>query len=108
MKSSFVLIVSIILVVLISFSTIFLTQTKTVNHNLNKLKYLHLQAKVHMHYIKNKLLASLETEIENISLDDQRYNMQIVNDEDNKSIYYITVETVDDTPVRLSEKVIKY
>ncbi|MEA3354411.1 MAG: hypothetical protein U9Q33_11400 [Campylobacterota bacterium] len=107
MKRSFVLIVSIILIVLISSSAIFLTQTKTVNHNLNKLKYLHLQGSIHIKSIEEKILTTPKSDIDNITLVDSRYSMTILNDEDNGSIYYINIETIDDTPIRLSKKVIK-
>ena len=47
-------------------------------------------------------------EIDNFSLDDDRFNLELIKkDEDNKTIYYIYLNTKDKTPIRLSQTIIK-
>ncbi len=77
--------------------------------NLNKLKYLHIQAKIYMDNIIVYINNSTEEDINSFNLNDDRYETKIIKnvDEHNLTKYYITIQTVDDTPVRLSQSIVK-
>lgn len=107
-KKSFALLITIILVVLISYFSYGIVQSNIFSSNLNKLKYLHLQANIHLDFIKEYITSHTKTQIESLSLADERFELSIVSkDEDATEIYYVYIKTVDDTPIRLSDKIIK-
>lgn len=108
MKKSFVLLFTILLVVLFAFFSLNIVQTNMFSTNLNKLKYLHLQANIHLKNLEEYIETHTAQEINSISLDDSRFDMKIVSQsENNTTKYYISVETKDDTPVRVLSTVIK-
>jgi hypothetical protein len=84
-------------------------ETNLLSTNLNKLKYLHLQAKIHINtineYVKNHNYLEM-IEYQN-RWSDGRFIIDIVNDENNSSVYYTSIETNDNRHVRLSQKIIK-
>ena len=107
-KKSFALFITIFLVVLFGLLSYKIIENNIFSSNLNKLKYLHLQANIHLDYIKSYISSHNETEISSFILDDDRYNLNIVKKDVNSSVvYYIGLKTNDDTPIRLSDKVIK-
>ena len=107
-KRSFILIVTIFLVISFSIYSLTIIENSTIASNLNKLKYLHLQATIHMSYIKNLLSSSDNINIDNVVLNDNRYELSIKEIIDiNKTNYYISIKTKDDTPIRLSELIVK-
>lgn len=107
-KKSFALFVTIFLVILFSLFSYKIVENNVFGSNLNKLKYLHLQANVHLEYIKNYISTHNETQINSFVLDDNRYLLNITKkDENSTTVYYIGLKTSDDTPIRLSDKVIK-
>ena len=107
-KSGFALLSTIFLVLLFSLFSYKIVENNIFSSNLNKLKYLHLQANIHLEYIKTYISSHSATEIDNFILEDDRYNLDIVKkDENSKTTYYIKLNTIDDTPITLSDKVIK-
>ena len=83
-------------------------ETKNISSNIDSLKYLHLQANVHMKYIKEYILSSTKLQIENFKLADKRFKIKIVPKEDNNTTkYYIFIQTNDDMHVRLFSSIIK-
>ncbi|MGB5867833.1 MAG: hypothetical protein WBG69_08205 [Arcobacteraceae bacterium] len=109
MKKSFALLTTLLLVFLISIVSIRLIENDLLSSNLNKLKYLHLQATI---YIDNAAIFikehnNFEIDEYKTSLNDERFQLQIINDENNSSIYYVTIETTNNSHVRLSQKIIK-
>jgi len=107
-KKSFALFITIFLVVLFGLLSYKIMENHIFSSNLNKLKYLHLQANIHLAYIKDYISSHNETEISSFILDDDRYILNIVKkDENGTALYYIGLKTSDDTPIRLSDKVIK-
>jgi len=107
-KKSFALFITIILVVLISIFSYSIVQSNIFASNLNKLKYLHLQATIELDYVKEYIQTHIQTQIENFVLNDERFTLCIVSkDENGSTIYYIAIKTKDDTPIRLSDKIIK-
>ena len=109
MKQSFALLTTIILVILFSVISIRLVETNLLSSNLNKLKYLHLQANIHIDKINDYIKNHNHTEIDEYKNNwiDQRFSINITNDENNSSIYYMSIKTNDDSHVRLSQKIIK-
>jgi hypothetical protein len=109
LKKSFALLTTIILVMLFSFISIRIVETNLLSSNLNKLKYLHLQANIHIDsiskYIKNH--NDLEIKEYKNNWQDERFSINITNDENNDSIYYTSIKTSDNSHVRLSQKIIK-
>ena len=107
-KSGFALLSTIFLVLLFSLFSYKIVENNIFSSNLNKLKYLHLQANIHLEYIKTYISTHNEVEIDDFILNDDRYSLDIVKkDENGISVYYIGLKTIDDTPIRLSDKVIK-
>ncbi|MEA2049474.1 MAG: hypothetical protein U9O56_01885 [Campylobacterota bacterium] len=105
-KNGFILVFTISLLVVFSIYSISIIETRTISSNINKLKYLHLQANIHLLKIKNKILNNID--IEDISLSDDRFSLEIVENIDiNNSYYNVSIETLDDTHIRLSELIIK-
>ena len=105
MKSSFVLLMTIFLVVLFSIYSLSIIETSIFSSNLNKLKYLHIQANVHMLNIKNYIKTHSHDDIMTVKLDDNRFSLNISKITNlNSSLYYVTIETKDETPVRIVSK----
>ncbi len=107
-RRAFALLITMVLIILVSILTYSIVQSNIFSSNLNKLKYLHIQGQIHIDYIKNYILSHENNEINNVTLEDERYNLSIIKqDENNSTVYYISVETKDNTPIRLSNKIIK-
>ena len=108
MKKGFALFTTIFLVMLFSLFSYKIVENNIFSSNLNKLKYLHLQANIHLKYIKKYISSHNSNQIDNLILEDNRYMLNIVRkDENSTSVYYIELKTLDDTPIRLSDIVIK-
>ncbi|VAY88054.1 hypothetical protein MNB_ARC-1_756 [hydrothermal vent metagenome] len=108
MKKSFALFITIILVTLFATLSISIVETKTISTNIDTLKYLYLQSNMHLHYIKKYIQTHTKQEIKDFKLNDQRFTTNIIlEDENNKTIYYIYIKTKDDTAVSLYDTVIK-
>lgn len=75
-KKSFILFATLIFVSLLMIYSVTIVENKNLNSNLNKLKYLHLQAKIHMKLIKEKI--NDNQEIEDIILNDDRFILKII------------------------------
>lgn len=107
-KRGFALLITIILVVVISYFSYSIVQSNIFSSNLNKLKYLYLQANIHLDFIKEYISTHTQTQIEHFALEDSRFGVSIVSKEQNSTtVYYIYLQTVDGTPIRLSDKIIK-
>lgn len=107
-KRGFALLITIILVVVISYFSYSIVQSNTFSSNLNKLKYLHLQANIHLDFIKEYIVTHTQTQIDSFTLNDERFEISIVSKDENGTInYYIYIASKDDTPIRLSDKIIK-
>jgi hypothetical protein len=108
MKKSFILLFTITLVMIFAFFSIRIVQTNMFSTNLNKLKYLHLQANIHLNNVVQYIQTHNENEIQNISLDDDRFELEIVSKNDNNTtVYYVSIKTKDDTHVRVLSTIIK-
>jgi len=109
LKKSFALLTTISLVILFSFLSIRMVETNLMGSNLNKLKYLHLQATIHMDRVIEYIKKHTDVEIieyEN-KWNNERFFITISKDETNSSIYYTSIETIDESHIRLSQKIIK-
>ena len=109
MKKSFALLTTLLLVILFSFLSIRLVETNLLSSNLNKLKYLHLQATIYFNSTKEYITTHNNSEIADFLNDwnDNRFSVSITSDDMNSSIYYLSIETSDDSHIRLSQKIIK-
>ena len=109
MKRSFALLTTILLVILFSFISIRIVETNLLSSNLNKLKYLHLQATIHIDTIIEYIKIHTNEEIIEYqnSWNDERFSINIIQDDNNSSVYYTSIETVDESHIRLSQKIIK-
>ena len=109
MKRSFALLTTILLVILFSFISIRIVETNLFSSNLNKLKYLHLQATIHIDVIIEYIKTHTNEEIIEYknSWNDERFSINIIQDDSNSSVYYTSIETVDESHIRLSQKIIK-
>ena len=107
MKKSFVLIFTIFLSLLFSVYSLSILENNTIYSNLNKLKYLHLQAKIHIDYIIEQIKNTQDIDITNLTLNDDRFSLGIIEKNDENLTYYISIKTIDNTPIRLSEVITK-
>ncbi len=108
-KSAYALFITMFLVILFSIYSLSIIENNTFSQRLNHLKYLHLQAKIYMDNMTQFIDNSTENEIESFILDDDRYQikiLKIMNDE-NITNYIVSIETTDDTPLRLSKSIVK-
>lgn len=109
MKKSFAILTTLFLVILFSFISIRNVETNLLSSNVNKLKYLHLQANIHFdtitHYIKTHNHIEILRYVEHWN--DERFDITIQVDDTNSSIYYTSIETSDNSHIRLSQKIIK-
>lgn len=72
MKKSFSLLTTLLLVVLFSFLSVKIIQNQTFSTQVDKLKYLELQGKVHLEKIKTFIQ---NDSIKNFVLNDDRYEL---------------------------------
>jgi len=109
LKKSFALLTTILLVILFSFVSIRMVETNLMGSNLNKLKYLHLQAIIHIDTIIKYIKTHNEVEIIEYQNEwnDEQFSMSIIKDDSNSSIYYTSIESIDESHIRLSQKIIK-
>jgi len=106
MKKSFVLISTLILLILFSIFTISLVETNIFNTNINKLKYLHLQAQIHLRNIKLYLISHPKSDINNIIFLDSRFDISIKKTTINKkTIFHIFISTKDNTPITIVDSI---
>jgi hypothetical protein len=110
LKKSFALLSTLLLVIVFSLVSIRLVETNLLSSNLNSLKYLHLQATIYMDTISKYIETHSTIEIQQYqdSWNDDRFSIQIIQDDNNSSIYYSSIQTIDkNSHVRLSQKIIK-
>ncbi len=108
LKKSFALFITIALIGVLFLYTYSIVQSNVFQSNLNKLKYMNLQARIHFDYVKKYIGNHNDEQIKNLQLSDERFALKIVPKiEDEVSAYYVVIEAMEDIPVRLSEKVIK-
>ena len=108
-KPAYALLITMFLVVLFGIYSLSIVQNNSFGSNLNNLKYLHLQAKIYMDNLILYIKSSSNDEINSFNLNDNRYEMKIIKkiDEHNSTNYHISIKTVDDTPIRLSQSIVK-
>jgi len=111
LKKSFVLLTTILLVVVFSFLSLRMVETNLLSSNLNTLKYLHFEATKHrdilVSYIKNHTDEEIKEYARTFTLNDNRFKASILQEDAESSVYYLSIETVDDSHIRLSQKIIK-
>ncbi len=108
MRNSFSLLITIILLTIFASLSISIIENKTISSNIDKHKYLYLQSNIHMKYIKNYIQTHTKEDITQFTLDDKRFQVDIIGQkENNQTIYNISIQTIDDTNVRIVSQVIK-
>ncbi len=108
MKRSFALFLTIFALTVFSYLSISIIETNSISSNIDTHKYLHLQANIHLKYIKEYIATNTPEEINNLNLNDTKFDLTITPKEDNNiTTHHITIETKDDTNIRLYSTVIK-
>jgi len=110
-KRGFLLLSVIILMVTFSYLSISIIQNQTFSSQIDKLKYLAIQAKIHMDKVENFIdKTNNELEILNYKLGDERFDLKIKSEQQDTNssqiTYHITVKSKDE-PVTLYKKIIK-
>jgi len=105
-KKSFILFTTMMLVVVFGIYSLTIVENNLFLSNLVKLKYLTLQANIYLNDITNRLITNnYQTDL---VLDDNRFELRIDSIIDqNSTIYYIIINTTDDTPIRVVKKLQK-
>ncbi len=108
MRQSFALFMTIIALTSFSYLSLSIIETNSISSNIDTLKYLHLQANIHIKYIKEYITTHTKEEIENLNLSDARFNLIITPKNDNNlTIYNISIQTNDDTTIRICSSISK-
>lgn len=109
MRKSFALLTTLLLLIIFSLLSVRIVETNLFGSNLNKLKYLNLQATIYKDNIIEYINTHENEEIRDFvsKWNDTRFIIDVVNDDTNSSIYYISIKTNDDSHIRLSQKIIK-
>lgn len=108
LKPAFALLFTIFLVGVLFLYAYSILQSNVFSSNLNKLKYMNLQANIHYDYVKDYIENNSDQQIKKLSLDDNRFDLKITSTIDNNTTtYYVIIEAKDDIPIRLSKKIIK-
>jgi len=76
-NKAFILITSLFILVLFSFLSITIIKNKTYSSKIDTLKYLEIQAKIHIKYIKNQLTIGIKSN--EININDARYTLKIID-----------------------------
>jgi hypothetical protein len=102
-KKSFALFLTIIALVSFSYLSLSILETNSISSNIDKLKYLHLQANIHLKYIKKYISSHSKEEIKNFNLSDERFNISIksIEENNNTTTYHISINTKDNTNIRI-------
>jgi len=108
-RKSFALLTTLLLLIIFSLLSVRIVETNLFGSNLNKLKYLNLQATIYKDNIIEYINTHENEEIRDFvsKWNDTRFIIDVVNDDTNSSIYYISIKTNDDSHIRLSQKIIK-
>ncbi len=101
-KKSFALFLTILALISFSYLSLSIIETNSLSSNIDKLKYLHLQANVHLKFIKEYITTHTQEEITNFNLNDTRFNLIITPTYDNNiTTYNISINTKDNTNIRI-------
>ncbi|MCK5293222.1 MAG: hypothetical protein KAJ49_01125 [Arcobacteraceae bacterium] len=107
-KKGFGLLSVLILLVIFSFLSINIVQNHNFSSNIDKLKYLHLQANIHMSNIKKYIAEHSSAEIELYQLNDDRFNLILEKEDIGSSIkYHLYLKTIDDTHISIYTTILK-
>ena len=87
-SKSFILFTSLLILVLFSFLSINIIQNKSYSSKINTLKYLELQAEIHLKYIKQQLKVGVKST--EINIHDSRFRLEIIKLDDKKYNIYIS------------------
>lgn len=102
MKSGFALLITIGLLTLFAILSISIVETKNMSNSIDRLKYLHLQAIIHMKNIKQFIIENNKSDIEEYQLKDERFELSISSIvENNQTKYDISIQTIDSSYIRL-------
>lgn len=109
LKRGFALFSTLMFIGVLFFYTYSISQSNIFQSNLNKLKYMNLQVTIHFDYVKKFIMTHSEEEINTLSLEDERFLLNInASHIDGTTTYYVVIEAIDgDIPIRLSEIIIK-
>jgi hypothetical protein len=98
-KKSFALLSTILIIVIFSYLSINIIQNKAYNNQINKLKYLEIQAQIHM----NKIIKEITT---SPIINDSKFVLEIYDDNISYHIYLKSNDELN-THISLYQKVLK-
>jgi len=90
-KKAFILLSSLLILVFFSFLSINIIQNKSYSSKINTLKYIELQAEIHMKYIKKQLKFGIKSS--DITINDSRYKLNITTINNKQFNIYINHTT---------------
>ena len=107
-KRSFALLITIMLLMLFAGLSISIVETQTISTNIDTLKYLNLQANIHLGYIKKYINAHSIQDINTFECSDDKFKIELIKyEENNQTKYHIYINTVDGTHIRLYDSISK-
>jgi len=107
-KKAFGLLSVLILVLIFSYLSISIIQNHTLSSKIDTIKYLHLQANIHMFKIKKYITTHNNSQINNYILADDRFILTVhINDINiSTKIYHIHLKNEENT-INIYENIIK-
>ena len=107
MKKSYVLFITLILVVVFSFLANFILETNSLKNEAFTQKYLYLQAKNHILFLEDYILKTDLEDTKDIKIDDDLFTIVAKRyGEENSKLFFLSVQNKE-FDIRLTKQIIK-
>ncbi len=101
-RKAFGLLITILLVFIFSILSLWIVENKVMSSNIDKYKYIHIQAKLHMNYIVEYITKYNQAPSWDINSD---YQVEVIHEE-NSNTFDIFITPKEDIDIRLHHKLI--
>ena len=107
MKKSYVLFITLILVVVFSVLANFILETNSLKNEAFKQKYLYLQAKNHILFLEDYILKTDLEDTKDIKIDDDLFTIVAKRyGEENSKLFFLSVQNKE-LNIRLTKQIVK-
>ena len=107
MKKSYVLFITLILVVVFSVLANFILETNSLKNEAFKQKYLYLQAKNHILFLEDYILKTDLEDTKDIKIDDDLFTIVAKRyGEENSKLFFLSVQDKE-LNIRLTKQIVK-
>ena len=107
MKKSYVLFITLILVVVFSFLANFILETNSLKNEAFKQKYLYLQAKNHILFLEDYILKTDLEDTKKVKIENDLFEIIAKRyGEENSKLFFLSVQNKD-FDIRLTKQIVK-